>query len=657
MFLSYASEDSPAARRICDSLRAAGIEVWFDQSELRGGDAWDRSIREQIRRCRLFVPVISARTDARPEGYFRREWKLAVDRTHDMSERVPFLVPVVIDDTGQAQADVPDRFRDVQWTRLPGGEVSEAFVERLRRLLNPAEAISEAGTRAAAGPVTRASSSGRSVASRPMRRWPLWVAAAAAGLGYLVVVNRHTASGPPAFVPPPHSVAVLPFVNMSGDKAQDYFSDGLSEELLNDLARINELQVAARTSSFAFRSQSLNTATIARELNVGAILEGSVRRSGHTVRVSAELINAVTGFNLWSQTYDRDFGDVLTLQSEIANAVAGALKVTLLGDVNGKVELGGTRDPAAFDAYLRGWNLRRTAKDESGYRAAVDAFSAAIDRDPGFALAYARRSLAYVEVEKFASTAPERHLAFEHVETDARKAIALAPDLAEGHAALATFLEYTLDFRGANTELERAVALAPGDADVLRPYSRLASAMGHADAAIAAARKSALLDPLSASSHRFLGLALYRARRYEQAVAALTDGLAVDPDDALTYALRGFAYYELHDYAAARASCESKPDVEVSQICLAMVYDKLGRRAEADAMLERLTAKRGEGLAYQYAEIHSQRGDTSKAIGWLETALKLQDPGLSLLKTDPLLDPLRAEARFREIERSLNFPD
>src|SRR5215469_14518128 len=129
VFLSYASQDAEAARKICDALRAAGVEVWFDQSELRGGDAWDRSIRQQIHECRLFVPVISAQTDARREGYFRREWKLAVDRTHDMSERVAFLVPVVIDQTSDSRADVPDRFREVQWTRLPAGETPVAFID------------------------------------------------------------------------------------------------------------------------------------------------------------------------------------------------------------------------------------------------------------------------------------------------------------------------------------------------------------------------------------------------------------------------------------------------------------------------------------------------------------------------------------------------
>ncbi len=159
--------------------------------------------------------------------------------------------------------------------------------------------------------------------------------------------------GVASFSPPPHSIAVLPFVNMSGDQEQEYFSEGLTEELLNSLARVNELQVAARTSSFSFQGQHPDIVTVAHRLNVGAVLEGSVRRSAHTVRITAQLVNGVTGFHLWSQTYDRDLGDVLKLQTEIANDVAAALKVTLLGDVTAKVELGGTRNPAAFDAYLR----------------------------------------------------------------------------------------------------------------------------------------------------------------------------------------------------------------------------------------------------------------------------------------------------------------
>ena len=184
---------------------------------------------------------------------------------------------------------------------------------------------------------------------------------------------------------------MLPFVNLSGDASQEYFSDGLTEELLNSLAEINELQVAARTSSFSFKEHP-DIATVARKLNVGAVLEGSVRRSAKTIRITVQLINTVTGFHLWSKTYDRDLGDVLKLQTEIATAVASALKVTLLGDFAAKVELGGTRNPAAFDAYLRGAKARSWIRDTKDLPAAIAAYTEAIRLDPHYALAFAGRS-------------------------------------------------------------------------------------------------------------------------------------------------------------------------------------------------------------------------------------------------------------------------
>src|SRR5262249_47816061 len=194
-------------------------------------------------------------------------------------------------------------------------------------------------------------------------------------------------AAPTAFNPPPRSIAVLPFVNMSGDKEQEYFSDGLTEELLNDLARINELQVAARTSAFSFKGKDTDIGTVARKLNVGTVLEGSVRRSGHTIRVTTQLINAVTGFHLWSETYNRDLGDVLKLQTEIATAVASALKVTLLGDIAAKIEVGGTRNPAALDAYLRATKtFFFELTNQENVETAVAGYTEAIRLDPDYAL-------------------------------------------------------------------------------------------------------------------------------------------------------------------------------------------------------------------------------------------------------------------------------
>jgi TolB-like protein/DNA-binding winged helix-turn-helix (wHTH) protein/Tfp pilus assembly protein PilF len=461
-----------------------------------------------------------------------------------------------------------------------------------------------------------------------------------------------------AFSPPPHSIAVLPFVNMSGDKEQDYFSDGLSEELLNDLSRINELQVAARTSSFSFKGKDTDIGTIARKLNVGAVLEGSVRRSTHTVRITAQLNNAMTGFHMWSQTYDRELGDVLKLQTEIASAVASALKVTLLPDVASEMKVGGSRNPAAYDAYLRSasayWQVV-SASDNESVRAG---YQEAVRLDPNFALAYAEWSLAlggYAGM--FARGAAVGDL-YRQARAPALKAVALAPELAEGHLALAVVYERSLDFTRASDEFQRAMTLAPGNARVLRDYGGFAVDMGRTDAGIAALRRAVALDPLSVESYSWLSDALRSARRYDEALAAYKDGLSLQPKNPKWPANGALIYYALGDFEKMRAVCAGVEEADKDfQDCLALAYHKLGRQADAETALARFKALEGNAGAYDYATIYTQWGNTREALTWLETALQLQEPGLIELKTDLLLDPLRKEPRFQAIERKLGFPN
>jgi TolB-like protein/Tfp pilus assembly protein PilF len=641
VFLSYASQDGAAAQRICDALRASGIDVFLDQSELRGGDAWDQKIRHEIHRCALFIPIVSQHTQERLEGYFRREWKLAIDRTHDMAEQKPFLVPVVIDGTRDQDAIVPDVFRTVQWTRLPAGETPAAFVERIRGLLSLKVSTSIPGP----------------VVSGAWRRKPMLlvvVAALAAALAYVV----STVTSTPRFSPPPRSIAVLPFVNMSGDPRQEYFSDGLTEELLNSLARINQLQVAARTSSFSFQGEHPDIATVARKLNVASVLEGSVRRSGHTIRVTAQLIDAVTGFHLWSDTYDRDQGDILSLQTDIANAVAAALKVTLLGDYAARIEVGGSRNSAAFDAYLRAATAHGAQRSAEDTQSVIAKYTEAIGLDPHYALAFAGRSTARTQYAMHFAQGAAIGASFDDAMADARQAIALAPAMAEGYLALAlVFAEGMHDFTQASEAYARAQALAPGNAGVLRDYGRFAVFMGQTELGLAALRRAVVLDPLNPSFHLRLGDALLFARRYDEAIGAFQDTLALDAKNSLAYADRGLAYYGRGDLENARKSCEINSSYEQSQVCLAVTYEKLGRHADAQAMLDKLRAARGEDVAYQIAEIHAQWNDPAESLRWLDVAARLHDSGLLLLKVDPLLDPLRKEPRFQAIERELKFPN
>jgi len=359
VFLSHASEDAAVAERIATALRAAGIEVWFDRSELRGGDAWDRQIRHQIRECRLFVPVISAQTDARREGYFRREWKLAVDRTHDMSERVAFLVPVVIDETSDSRADVPDRFREVQWTRLPAGETPVAFIGLMQRLLS-----------AEASRTMRAPVSGAAPAVREQ--------VGAAGSARVML-------------------AVLPFENLSGGRKHDYFSDGLTEEMISQLARLSpqQLGVIARTSAMQYRSTNKSAQQIGRELGVSHLLEGSVRRVGERVRITTQLIRVSDETHLWAEGYERNLHDILSLQAEVARAVAREIQVKLTVRAARRLDRTAAIDPQAHEAYLRGrhlWN-RRT---EAGMCESIAHYEEAIRLYPDYAMAYAGIADSYV---------------------------------------------------------------------------------------------------------------------------------------------------------------------------------------------------------------------------------------------------------------------
>lgn len=461
-----------------------------------------------------------------------------------------------------------------------------------------------------------------------------------------------------AYSPPPHSVAVLPFVNMSGDPTQEYFSDGLSEELLNALSRIDDLQVAAQTSSFHFKGNATDLPTIAHKLNVATVLEGSVRKSGHTIRITAQLVNATTGYHIWSETYDRNVDDALTLQSDIANAVASALKITLLNNPAVKTDLGGTRNPQAVDAYLRGLKFAAaTLRSGEEARQTIAAFTEAINLDPNFALAYTARARALVEYGSYFMI-DATHATFFKAKADATKAVTLEPDLGEGHAALAAAMEIGfLDFVGAGIEYERAIALSPGSERVLRPYSRFAGNMGHIDVGVTTAKRCVELDPLSVDAYRALGEAFENARRYPEALTAFETAIKLNPTHATeAYQRAGRIHYLMGDIQKAKTACEAEPDIYHLQSCMPLIYEKLGQHESARAALAIAIEAQKEYSSYQWAQVYAQWGQLDQAIDWLETGVKVLDPGVESMKVDPFLDPLRNEPRFQALERALKFP-
>jgi TolB-like protein len=509
VFLSYAREDAAAARRLADALGAFEVEVWLDQDELEGGEAWERNIRRQIGECALFLPVISATTQARREAFFRLEWNLADERTRQMAAGMPFLLPVAIDDTPEAEAIVPDSFLRVQWLRLPRGVPSTGFVERVRALLAerrqpPASSVPSATT----------------VRSR-RRMWGWLAAAGVFGAGVLAATLWPRRAEPePTLVAPVgavQSIAVLPFDNLSDDKENAFFADGVHEDILTSLANLRNLRVVSRTSVLAYRGTTKNLGQIARELGVTYVLEGSVRRAGGRVRVTGQLIDARTDSHVWQQRYERDVEekDIFAVQSGLAEEIAAALHAALSPEEKARLQRGATRNPAAYELYLQG-----RAWPEDGFQSmelltrSRALLEKAVELDPDFAGAWGALGAIYqgLAVRSLEST-PLRELA-ERAYANLER---LAPDDPEAWIQLAGYRLQRNDPDRADVYLERAARALPNHgfltlllAEADRRHGRAAEALRHYRRAYALDRQHPLI-------RRNLRQWLLDIRRYDEA--------------------------------------------------------------------------------------------------------------------------------------------
>jgi len=362
---------------------------------------------------------------------------------------------------------------------------------------------------------------------------------------------------------------------------------------------------------------------------------------------------------LWSQTYDRDLGDVLKLETEIANATARGLKITLQENKWASIDLGGTHNAMALDAYLRGRQIEYEGTTGDDVLREASVYTEAIRLDPKFALAFAMRSISLNNYAANWATGSAIQENLHKAELDARQAIALAPDLAVAHLALRYYFESVLDLRQADAECARAATLEPNNPLYLYACGIFAIQLGRTEAGLALVRQGFEVDPLSVGASGGYGIALLYARRYEEASAAFMRDLGADPDpdDPDGSGFRGFANYHLGRFDEARKSCALNSENLNILVCQATTYDKLGQKAEAHAALAKFMRLRGDSDPYAYAEIYAQWGDTVKAMDWLRKAASFRDTGLVLLKIDPFMDPIRGEPEFKEILKSMNFPD
>jgi len=454
------------------------------------------------------------------------------------------------------------------------------------------------------------------------------------------------------------SLAVLPLENLSGDSAQEYFADGMTDALITDLGKISALRVISRTSVMQYKGARKPLREIAKDLGLDAAVEGSILRSGGHVQITARLIQAKTDAQIWSQSYERDIQDVLKLQSEVAQAIADEIRIKLTPEEQARINATHQVKPEAFDAYLRGrhyWEERT----EEGLIKSLQCFQQAIAEDPTYARAYAGLADSYATLGNNRFLAPIE--SFPKAKAAALKSLQLE-DLAEAHASLAFSLwNYDLDWDAVEKEYKRAIELNPGYPSAYHWYAGYLSGIGRHAEAIAAIKKARELDPLSPRINANVGLILYFAREYDQAIEELQKALQMDPNSAAAYFYLGMTHSQQGEHHQAIAALEKSRQLlnNSPESVLELAFSKAlaGRQKETREMLSRLIAKPNHGYipALWVARIYAALNEKENAFQWLEKAYDERSPQLPFLKVDPRLDTLRPDPRFQDLLRRMKL--
>jgi TolB-like protein/Flp pilus assembly protein TadD len=450
------------------------------------------------------------------------------------------------------------------------------------------------------------------------------------------------------------SIAVLPLLNQNGDPSDEYFSDGLSEELIAALAQIKGLKVIGRSSSFRFKDHKEDSKSIGEKLGVSTLLEGTVRRQGNQVRIVAELVNAADGSELWSQIFDRELKDIFAVQAEIAKAVAASLELTLLGTDNDSAKNVATKSVEAHNAYLQG-HFYFQRRNLEGYLEAVRFFDQAIHLDPEYALAYAERSQAWTWIGDLSSE--KQKDAWSKAASDAEKAVAIQPKLAEAHAALGWarfFAEWR--FNEGLAELRRAQELAPWNPaanDLLAP---VVVYLGRFEEAEKLAGQAIERDPLAYQARQSLARLLFVQGKLDEAEAAARKAVEVQPTAAGNHRWQVFVAIERGDGEAALREAKLEPNERYRRFELALAHYARSDRASAEEALTELIDKDRNVMAYQIAEVYAWAGETDKAFEWLQISLDNHDTGLLSLLIDPLMRDLRSDARYNALLAKIGLP-
>ena len=632
VFISYASQDADAATAICRSLESQGISCWIAPRDVRPGAQYADAIVRAINDAKAVVLVLSA--NAAASSHVAREVERAASKRKPI---IPFRL-----DSAALNPELEYFLSNSQWIEVPKLGMSAALVKL-------GEAVGQGSTPVSQAVAHRASGVGK----RPALAAAVLLAiGVAAWVGWRSWSSSHNAAKPPAVAMADKSIAVLPFVDMSEKKDQEYFADGMAEEIIDLLVKVPGLKVISRTSSFQFKGKTEDLRIIGKQLGVAYVLEGSVRKSGDRLRITAQLIDSRDGTHLMSQTYDRDFSDVLKMQDEIAASLVRVLQVEVSEHV--LVARSALFNTQAYTLYLQGLHAKDRF-DQQGFEQAVNDFQEALDLDPSFAASAGGLANAYFLLGQFGFMAPS--VAFKKAREAAQQALKLDSKLAATHALLGNIsIAYDWDWAAASQEIQSALADAPNDAYVLFIAAVQAQVMGQQDKALNFIGASLAQDPLNPSSYLILSYVQIRRQRLVEAQAALRRTLEISPTFIFANYYLGLVLLARGDPHGALEEVRKENDEGLRLAGTAIVDFAMGAKADSDASLRQVLKTHAQ-RAYEIAGIYAFRGETDEAFRWLDRAYDQKDPYLYSIKGNPLLKKVEGDPRYKAFLRKMNLPE
>jgi TolB-like protein len=672
VFISYSSQDAAVAAALVEALERHGLACWIAPRDVKAGALYADAIVRAISSAKAFVLVLSESAIA--SSHVGKE----VERAS--SKKRP-IIALRIDATPLTPA-FEYFLSESQWVEVQAGNMEAAYAKLFDAIREPERpapgiilAVAPEASAGTAPPVHPNSRRNRILLVAGLAVVAVALAALLADKFWLA---KHVTADEPTTaatnVVGDKSIAVLPFTDMSEKHDQEYFSDGMAEEIIDLLVKVPELKIPARTSSFYFKGKSTQIPEIAKELGVAHVLEGSVRKSGDHLRVTAQLIRADNGYHLWSETYDRQLDDVFKVQDEIAGAVVSALKVTLLAGTAPNATP--TTSIAANDLYLQARSLIEHYTPDDALKAYAD-LQQAVNLDPKFALAWT--TLAEVlsddnvqwdrvfKHDDSTSQTEGNHLqdwgsiwaqARAAAHAAAEKALELAPDLAESHAAMAKVLEdVDWDWAAADAQLKRARELEPSNAGITLAAARLAMLLGRVSEGLQLANRAATLDPLGRAIMSLICWGQYASGAFDEAQVSQQKLIALYPTAATAHYQYALVLLALGGAQAALSEFERETADQYREVGLPLALDALGRRVDADQAIVRAEQIYGYGMAYQIAYIYVSRNDVDHAFYWLERAYRQHDTGLAYMKVDPMLKNLERDPRYKALLRKVRLPE